>query len=261
MPEVTFDIVAFLVGAAFAAGFVDSIAGGGGLITVPALLLSGFTPAHALGTNKLQSLFGSGSATIAYAGKGHVDLATQIGPAILSFAGAAAGALTATLLSGEILKAFLPPLLIAIALYFAFKPGIGDLDRARRISPFLFGAAIVPVIGFYDGLFGPGTGSFFMLSFVTLAGFGVLKATAHTKLLNFASNCGGFAAFALSGVVVWKIGLMMGAAQFAGARLGATLAMKNGARLVKPLLIVTCLVLAVRLMMDPANPIRIWLAS
>lgn len=261
MPDMSVEIVIFLTGAAFAAGFIDSIAGGGGLITVPALLLSGFSPVHALGTNKVQSLFGSGSATIAYAGKGHVDLKSQVGPAMLSFAGAAAGAFIATLLSGDILKAALPPLLISIALYFTFKPGIGDIDRARRLAPFLFSATVVPAIGFYDGVFGPGTGSFFMLSFVTLAGYGILKATAHTKLLNFASNCGGFTAFALSGVVAWKIGVLMGAAQFAGARLGASLAMRKGARIVKPLLIATCLLLAIRLMMDPSNPVRQWLSS
>ncbi|TIW52304.1 MAG: hypothetical protein E5V56_13540, partial [Mesorhizobium sp.] len=114
----------------------------------------------------------------------------------------------------DVLRALLPLLLIAIALYFAVKPNMGDVDRAERLSPFLFGLTVVPAIGFYDGLFGPGTGSFLMLAFVALAGYGVLKATAHTKLLNFASNIGGFAVFAAVGVVYWKIGLMMGVAQF-----------------------------------------------
>ena len=112
------------------------------------------------------------------------------------------------------------------------------------------------MIGFYDGLFGPGAGSFYMLAFVSLAGFGVLKATAHTKLLNFASNIGGFIVFAIAGVVYWKIGLMMGVAQFLGARLGASLAIRIGARLIKPLLVIICLALAVKLLADPANPLR-----
>lgn len=141
-------------------------------------------------------------------------------------------------------------MLIAIALYFAFKPNMDDVDRAERITPFLFGVTVVPLIGFYDGVFGPGTGSFFMLAFVALAGFGVLKATAHTKLLNFASNVGGFAFFAAADVVSWRIGLAMGVAQFLGARLGASLAMRNGARIIKPLLVVTCVALAVRLLLD-----------
>lgn len=243
------DIVLLLALAAFAAGFIDSIAGGGGLVTVPALLLAGFAPVQALGTNKLQGLFGSASATLAYAAKGHVDLRKQLPSAVMSFIGAVVGAVLATILPGEWLNAALPPLLVAIALYFAFKPNMGDVDRTQRLSPFLFGLVVVPVLGFYDGLFGPGAGSFFMLAFVTLAGYGVLKATAHTKLLNFASNIGAFAFFAASGVVSWRIGLLMGVCQFVGARVGAGMAMKNGAKLIKPLLVVTCVVLAVKLVL------------
>ncbi|MEO3385621.1 TSUP family transporter [Mesorhizobium sp. CAU 1741] len=244
------ELILLLAVAAFLGGFIDSIAGGGGLITVPALLLAGFSPVQALGTNKLQGLFGAASATIAYASKGHVDLRKQLPAAVMSFLGAFCGAALATVLPGEWLHAALPPMLIVIAVYFAFKPNMDDVDRAERLSPFLFGLMIVPVIGFYDGVFGPGTGSFFMLSFVALAGYGVLKATAHTKLLNLASNLGGFAFFAYAGVVSWQIGIMMGACQFLGARVGAGLAMKNGARLIKPLLVITCVVLAIRLLLD-----------
>lgn len=246
--ELSGDIVLLLVAAAFVAGFVDSIAGGGGLIIVPALLLAGLGPVEALATTKLQSVFGSASATAAYAARGHVDLKQQLPAASLSLLGAAAGAALATVLPGELLRLALPVLLIAIAVYFAFKQDLDDLDRARRISPLLFGLTIVPAIGFYDGVFGPGTGSFFMLAFVTLAGYGVLKATAHTKMLNFASNLGAFAVFALAGAVFWKVGLAMGVAQFFGARIGASLAMRNGARLIKPLLVVICLLLAARLL-------------
>ncbi len=248
-----------LAAAAFVAGFIDSIAGGGALITIPALLLAGFSPVDTLGTNKLQGLFGSGSATIAYASKGHVDVAKQLPSALMSAAGAAIGALLATVLPGDVLRAALPFLLIGIALYFALKPKMDDVDRAERMRPSVFGLTIVPLIGFYDGLFGPGTGSFFMLAFVTLAGYGVLKATAHTKLLNFASNIGGFAVFALAGAIYWKVGLIMGVAQFLGARLGATLAMKTGAALIKPLLVLTCVALAARLLLDPAQPLRVLL--
>lgn len=259
MFDLAAETVLFLVAAAFVAGFVDSIAGGGGLITVPALLLAGFSPVESLGTNKLQGLFGAGSATFAYARGGHVDLRRQLPSALLAFGGAILGALLATLLPGEWLRVALPFLLIAIALYFALRPNMGDIDRVARLSPFLFGLLVVPLIGFYDGLFGPGTGSFFMLAFVALAGYGMLKATAHTKLLNFASNLGGFAAFAAAGVVAWEIGLAMGVAQFLGARLGAGLAMKAGARLIKPLLVLVCIALAIRLLLDPQNPARAWL--
>ena len=256
VPEFGFDLILLLIFAALVAGFMDSIAGGGGLIVIPALLIAGFSPVEALGTNKLQGLFGSGSATIAFAAKGHVDLKSQLPSALLAFAGAVLGAALATILPGDVLRGVMPFLLVAIALYFIFKPNLDDVDRASRITPFALGVVVPPLIGFYDGVFGPGAGSFFMLAFVALAGYGVLKATAHTKLLNFASNCGGFIAFAIAGVVVWKIGLLMGLAQFVGARFGAYLAMRTGARIIKPLLITVSLVLAARLLLDENNPLR-----
>ncbi|MBB4002513.1 MAG: TSUP family transporter [Aurantimonas endophytica] len=244
------EIFALLVLAAFVAGFVDSIAGGGGLVTIPTLLLSGIDPLTALGTNKLQALFGSGSASISYAAKGHVDLRKLMPTALIAFAGAVVGALAAMVLPTDVLETLLPFLLIAVAVYFAFKPGLSDQDAERRISPALFAGFLVPLIAAYDGLFGPGAGSFFMLAFVTLAGYGVLKATAHTKLLNFASNLGGFVIFAFSGALLWKLGLAMGVAQFVGARIGSGFAMRFGARLIRPLLVVVCLALATKLLLS-----------
>lgn len=234
--------------AAFAAGFIDAIAGGGGLITVPALLLAGLPPVEALGTNKLQALFGSGTATFAYARRGHVDPRRQVVPFVLALAGV--GALVASVAPVAILERLLPVLLIAIALYFAFRRTLHDTDRAERMRPALFQATVPTLIGFYDGLFGPGTGSFLMLAYVALAGFGILKATAHTKLVNFASNVGAFAVFAMLGAVVWTLGLAMGAMQLVGARLGASVAMRHGAWLIRPLLVIVCVGLAIRLLLQ-----------
>ncbi|MBN9031263.1 MAG: hypothetical protein BGO05_18925 [Rhizobiales bacterium 63-7] len=259
MLDLSFQILAFLFLAAFVAGFIDSIAGGGGLITVPAMLIAGLPPLETLGTNKLQSLFGSASASIAYARRGHVKLSKQVPMALMSALGAAGGAILATIIPADTLEAILPFLLVAIALYFAVKPNLHDEDRHRRITPFLFGLTFVPAVGFYDGLFGPGAGSFFMLSFVTMAGFGVLKATAHTKFLNFGSNIGAFTVFVLNGVVLWKVGIVMGFGQFLGAQAGSRLAMRSGAKIIKPLLVITCVALALKLLSDPAHPLRIWL--
>jgi len=259
LPDLTLYLLFMLFSAAFVAGFIDSIAGGGGMVSVPAMLIAGFSPIETLGTNKLQSLFGSGSATLAYARGGHVTLRTQLPMAVMSALGAAIGAAITTYIPGDVLKGLMPLLLIAIALYFGFKPTISDTDQHQRMTPFLFGLTIVPLIGFYDGVFGPGTGSFFMLAFVMLAGFGLLKATAHTKMLNFASNIGAFCIFAASGVIIWKVGLLMGVGQFLGAQTGSRLAMKSGARIIRPLLVVTCIALAIKLLADPANPVRIWL--
>lgn len=247
MLELTSDLVAALVGAAFAAGFVDAIAGGGGLITLPALLLAGASPLEALSTNKVQGTFGAATAAVAYARAGHVTLRGQIGAAMLAFGCGAAGAALAGLVPTGWLRLALPVILIAIAAFFALKRGLSDDDSAARLAPAAFTAFVVPLIAGYDGLIGPGAGSFYMIGFVALAGYGVLKATAHTKLLNFASNLGGLLTFAVYGAPWWGVGLAMGAAQIVGARLGARLAMRIGARMIKPLLVITSTALALRL--------------
>ena len=239
MFEVSADLALILILAAFVAGFVDSIAGGGGLITLPVLLLAGASPLQALATNKVQGSFGAATAALTYAGAGHVDLRRQLPAAAIAFIAGVAGALAARLVPTDALRMALPVILIAIAFFFALKPGLTDADRIARMTPLLFMATIVPVIGAYDGLIGPGAGAFYMIGFVMLAGFGVLKATAHTKLLNFASNVGGLLAFALTGAPWWIIGIAMGLAQVAGASLGARLAIRVGARLIKPLLVMT----------------------
>ncbi|MFV0409666.1 MAG: TSUP family transporter [Paracoccus sp. (in: a-proteobacteria)] len=250
MFELSLDLVLMLIAAAFAAGFVDAIAGGGGLITVPVLMLAGLPPAQALATNKVQGAFGAATAALSYAASGHVDLRRQIGAAALAFLAGMAGAFCVSLIPTAALRYALPMILIGIAAFFAFKPGLSDGDRTARISPAAFTLFVVPLIGFYDGLVGPGAGAFYMLGFVTLAGYGILKATAHTKLLNFASNLGGLVAFALVGKPLWITGLAMGMAQIAGAWVGSRLAMRIGARLIKPLLVVTSSALALKLLAD-----------
>ena len=241
------ELAAALVAAAFAAGFVDAIAGGGGLITLPALLLAGASPLEALSTNKVQGSFGAATAALAYARAGHVNLRRQIGAAALAFGCGAAGAALAGMVPTGWLRLALPVILIGIAAFFALKPGLSDDDSAARLTPAAFTVFVVPLIAGYDGLIGPGAGSFYMIGFVALAGYGVLKATAHTKLLNFASNLGGLLTFAVYGAPWWGVGLAMGAAQIAGARIGARTAMRIGARAIKPLLVITSTALALRL--------------
>ncbi len=261
MPDLTLQILLMLFAAGLVAGFIDAIAGGGGMITIPAMLLAGIPPLQVLGTNKLQSLFGAGSASLSYARHGHVDLRAQLPMAAAAAAGAVLGALLATVVPGGVLKALLPFLLLGIAAYFAFKPDVGDVDRQRRMGVATFTLTFVPVIGFYDGVFGPGTGSFLMLGFIALAGFGVLKATAHTKFINFGSNLGAFAVFVMFGAVLWKVGLVMGAGQVIGAQLGSRHAMRKGAAIIKPLLVVVSIALAIRLLWDPTHLLRLWLAA
>ena len=248
MFEIVTHLALLLICAAFLAGFVDAIAGGGGLITVPALLLAGASPIETLATNKLQGSFGAGTAVLAYARAGHVRPLDQLGMAAVAAVAGGLGALLAHLMPAQALRVIMPVVLVAVALFFAFKPGISDADRVERIKPAVFSFTAVPMIAAYDGFFGPGTGSFFMLAFVMLAGFGVLKATAHTKMLNFASNIGSLAVFVTTGATWWGVGLAMAVAQVAGAALGARLAMRVGARLIKPLLVVTSTAMALRLL-------------
>ncbi|MDP3193653.1 TSUP family transporter [Tabrizicola sp.] len=248
MFEVATQLALLLILAAFCAGFVDSIAGGGALIAFPALLLAGASPVEALATNKLQGTFGAATATLAYANAGHVRPQDQLGMAAISAVFGALGALVAHLIPAEVLRIIMPVVLIGVAAFFALKPGLSDDARAQRVKPAVFAVTVVPAIAAYDGFFGPGTGSFFMMGFVLLAGYGVLKATAHTKMLNFASNLGSLLVFVFSGATWWGVGLAMAVGQIAGASLGARVAMRVGSRLIKPLLVVVSTGMALRLL-------------
>ncbi len=246
--DISLSFEIFLILAAGVAGFVDAIAGGGGLIVVPLLMLTGISPAQVLGTSKLQAIFGSGSATYHYAKRGYVDLRTQWLPALLCLIASFIGADCVTLLPRAFLEMAMPVVLIAVALYFGLRKSLGDEDRQAKMDPFVYACTITPLVAFYDGIFGPGAGTFYMLGFVALAGYGMTKATAHTKLLNFMSNLGALVFFAMNGSILWQIGLMMGFAQIIGAQLGARTAIRGGAKIIRPLIVITSIVLAIRLL-------------
>ncbi|PZO67069.1 MAG: hypothetical protein DI498_04810 [Paracoccus denitrificans] len=248
MFDLTPQILGLLAAAGAAAGFIDAIAGGGGLITVPVLMLAGMPPDQALATNKVQGSFGAATAAVSYARSGLVNLRRQWLGALIAFVAGAAGAFLVGALPTQALRVILPVVLLGIAGFFAFRPGLDDVDRVQRLRPIVFSLTAIPLVAFYDGLIGPGAGAFYMLSFVMLAGYGILRATAHTKLLNFASNIGGLSAFALTGHPLWLVGLVMGVAQIAGAAVGSRLAMRVGARIIKPLLVITSTALALRLL-------------
>jgi uncharacterized protein len=248
MFEVATDLALILIAVAFLAGFIDAIAGGGGLIVVPALLLCGASPVETLATAKLQSTFGSGTAALSYARAGHVQLSRQLPMALIAAVAGAGGALVAHLVPTDVLRLVMPVVLIGVAAFFAFKPGLTDEARVERLRPAVFAVTVVPAIAAYDGFFGPGTGSFLMLGFVYLAGYGVLKATSHAKLLNFGSNFGSLLVFITTGATWWAVGLGMAAGQVMGAALGARLAMRVGARLIKPILVTVSTAMALRLL-------------
>ncbi len=237
--------VLFVIG--LVTGTVDAIAGGGGLISLPALLAFGLPAPIALGTAKLQGVFGTGSATWSYARRGAVDLRECRLGFVLTALGALGGAFALRRLDPQFLGALIPWLLGAIVVYMIFRPQLGETSRHHRMetTPFylLFGLGL----GFYDGFFGPGVGSFWTIAFVTVLGHDFVRAAGHTKVMNFASNLAALALFAAAGTVMWLPGLAMGAGQLIGGRFGAHLAMTRGARFVRPIFLVMATLVALKL--------------
>lgn len=248
------DILLLLCAVAFLAGGIDALAGGGGLLTIPALLAAGVPPVPALATNKLQSCIGTASACITFWRAGRLDLRFFALPALGAAAGSLAGATAVQFLDPSFLSALVPLLLIAMVLYYVLAPAMTDVDRHARVGrPAL--AAVIAVIGFYDGFFGPGTGSFLITALVALGGLGVVRAIANTKLLNLATNIAALIAMIAGGHVLWLLGVSMAAANVAGAQIGTRLALRFGGRGVRPLLVIMSLALTVRLLARPDNPL------
>jgi uncharacterized membrane protein YfcA len=239
-----------LFATAFAAGFVDSIAGGGGLITMPALLSLGLDPKVALGTNKLQALFGSGSATWHYSRAGVAPLSDCRRGFLFTFLGAAIGSSLALMLSRELLLRIIPVLLLLVAVFVIFRPKLGEGDIHPRMSRGMFDVCFGLLLGGYDGFFGPGTGTFWAMAFMAAQGFNLTKATGYTKVMNFASNVSSFLCFMVAGQALVLLGLVMGAGQLLGARAGSRMVIRKGARFIRPVFLAVVLALAMKLMWD-----------
>jgi hypothetical protein len=235
---------------AFAAGVVDSIAGGGGLLTVPALLLVGLPPKLALGTNKLQASFGSGSAMTHYARGGVVRPRDLLAPALLVFVAAGAGALAVQHLPSDLLAAIIPVLLLSLLVYLLTKPKAGMVTSRPRMRRGTFYTVFGLSIGFYDGFFGPGTGSFWTLALVAMLGMNLPRAVGHTKVMNFTSNIAALVWFSVGGWVSVPLGVAMGVAQLLGARVGSKLVLRGGAKIVRPVLLVVVALTAGKLLWD-----------
>lgn len=231
------------------AGFVDAIAGGGGLIALPALLSVGIPPVTAFGTNKLQSVVGTAIATATYWRRGFVPLRALAYAVPATFVGAFLGAFAVKAVDTGVLNLAVPVMLVAIALYFSLAPKLTDSDSHARLSFVLFVPVMGFAIGFYDGIFGPGTGSFLTMGFVTLFGLGMTKAAGSTKLLNLTSNLGALALFLPSGNVVLPVAAVMAAGQIAGGYLGARTGIRFGARIIRPLVVVVSIGMALRLLL------------
>ncbi len=241
--------VALLTLAAFAAGTVDAVAGGGGLVTVPALLAAGLPPHVALGTNKGQAVFGSGAALLRFARAGMVGGARARVAFPAGFAGSLLGAALVLLVHPSLLRPVVLALLVAVGLFTAFRPRIRPRPVSTARAP-LGAAAIALVIGAYDGFFGPGTGTFLIIAFAVVLGDGMARASGEAKLVNFASNLAGVAVFAARDVVLWRVALPMAAAQVAGATLGAHLTVRHGDAFVRRVVLAVVLALVLKLGRD-----------
>jgi uncharacterized membrane protein YfcA len=241
------EIIALLTAVAFAAGFIDAIAGGGGLLTLPALLLAGLSPHDALGTNKGQSVFGSGASLFRYAHSRLLDQKRAWPAFAFGLVGAAAGAVIVRFVDSSILTPFITVMLIAVACFMLFGRGLMRTDRPRVERSLWTLAGVAGGIGFYDGFFGPGTGMFLIVAYALLWRDPLDAASANAKVVNFASNLASMIAFALLGLIQWKVALPMAGGQMLGGWLGAHVTVKRGAGLVRVFAIAVSLALVGRL--------------
>ncbi len=233
-----------------AAGFIDAIAGGGGLITIPALLWAGLPVQTALGTNKMQACCGTALTVRNYARAGLIhwrDVRTGV---LVTMVFAALGAWTVGRVDPAFLKRVIPWLLIAIAVYTVLSPRMGAVKSKARLTPVTFALLGGAALGFYDGFFGPGTGSFWTLACVLLAGLDLRHATAFTKVMNLPSNLASLAVFLAAGSVVFHIAAVMIAGPLAGAHRGSHMVIRNGPSIIRPVLLVTVLMLAGKLIWE-----------
>lgn len=232
------------------AGFVDSIAGGGGLITLPVMLTLIPDPQLAFGTNKMQACFGSASAAWHYAQGDALNLRESFRGCVITFFGAVLGTFVVQSVGSDFLRIAAPMMLLAVAIYTILRPQLGEHAHQPKMSRRQFDLLFGLLLGFYDGFFGPGTGTFWTMAFVLVLGFNLTSAIAHTKAYNFASNICSFALFAWAGRVDWVAGASMGLGQLIGARFGSRLVMKSGANIIRPLFIAVVLGLTGKLLYD-----------
>ncbi|BHH85072.1 TSUP family transporter [Desulforhopalus sp. 52FAK] len=235
------DVLAFLFLAAFIAGFLDTLAGGGGLIVLPALIISGIPPLLALGTNKLQGTMGTATATLMMLRSRAVRLRDVRMPMLYAFLGSVAGTIAVQFIDTRVLVFVIPLVLLLIAIYFILSPLMASKRTEPLLSRSTYQRVVVPLIGWYDGMFGPGTGSFFALAGVSLRAKGLVDATAVAKTFNFATNIGSLCIFLIVGKVMWSAGLIMMLGQVMGAWAGSKCLLKINPALLRLVVVVMCL--------------------
>ena len=252
--ELTLYTLLFLAFAAFAAGMIDAIAGGGGLVQLPALMigLAKYETVVILGTNKVPSIFGTSASALTYRRNIKTDSKLLATMALPAFLGSMGGASLASHIPTEVLKPLVVALLIAVLVYTWKRPQLGQIESLRHSEPLRLkiAASGALIIGFYDGLIGPGTGSFLVLTLVAVLGFAFLSASAIAKVVNVATNLGAIIIFGLNGEIIWKIGLTLAIANIAGGLIGARIALRGGSNLVRKVFMGVTLALIVKVAID-----------
>lgn len=237
MTDLSWELLAVLALAGLAAGFVDAVVGGGGLVQLPALVLGlpGVAPVHVLATNKLASVCGTTVSSVTYYRRVRPDPKTFVPLMAFAFAGSMAGAAVASRIPANALEPIVLVVLVVVGTYVLFKPDMGHLTELRFAGHHHTIAAISAgsVIGFYDGALGPGTGSFLVFSLVGLLGYSFLEASAKARLANWATNLAALVVFVPQGAVLWKVGVVMGLANLCGGYVGARTAVRQGSRFVR----------------------------
>ncbi|HTO93248.1 MAG TPA: TSUP family transporter [Bacteroidota bacterium] len=231
-----------------AAGWIDSIAGGGGLITIPLLLWVGLPVQLALGTNKFQSSFGSFTAARHYTREGVVTIRDSLPGVISTLSGAALGCTAVQLISSDVMSGIIPFLLLAIAVYLLFTPSLGQGKSRAVFSRIPFYAFFGLLLGFYDGFFGPGVGSFWAIAFVLGLGFDLRRATGYTKVMNFTSNIVSCLIFLAGGYVFLGAGIAMGLGEIAGAAVGSRMVVRRGVKFIRPIFVMMVIATTAKLL-------------
>lgn len=253
LEQLTWGMLIFVVLAAFAAGWIDAVVGGGGLLQLPALLLiPGITPVQALATNKLGSVFGTATSSVTYYRRVKPDIRTALPMAIIALVGSFGGAAVATILPPAAFKPIIIAALLAVALFTAFRPQLGAATRLRFTGHrhhIMAGVAGL-VIGFYDGMIGPGTGTFLVISLVALMGYDFLQASAKAKIVNLATNAGALLLFIPHGAVLWLLGGILAVANVAGSYLGSRMAISRGTKFIRIVFLVVVVALTAKLAVD-----------
>jgi len=254
LADITLTTGVFLLSAAFFAGFVDSIAGGGGLIQLPALLigLPKSETVTVLGTNKFAAVFGTTTAAGLYRREIKPEPKVLIAMALPAFIGSAMGASLASRIPTSSMRPLVLILLVVVAIYTWLKPDLGMVERfkhtdMRRIQ---IAVAAGSIIGFYDGIFGPGTGSFLLLVLVASFGYAFITASAIAKVVNVSTNLGAILIFGIHGAVLWQIGLALGVANVTGAVIGSRLAIRGGSSLVRKVFLIVTVALIIKVAFD-----------